>query len=229
MTSQSVDIFSMLNKAQSDYNQQQNSVAAFFRQAGSNNPNNNNNVARSMPMPISSLPPMQNLNSLEQIERQIRTSPPSNRKCGAGICWIFADIFAVTEDSQNNNNGNGLQPSQRGNNLANSPLAQFFNSNNFQNAPRPDVKAPPKENKPMNGQQPKVGAPPGFRTQQKKETKLITPTMLAAPSEKKPPATAEPLTKNQLLQALNYLIENDDDFMLKVHQAYIKSFKGLSS
>lgn len=53
--------------------------------------------------------------------------------------------------------------------------------------------------------------------------------MLAAPSEKKQPVTAEPLNKNQLLQALNYLIENDDEFMVKVHQAYVKSFKGLSS
>lgn len=81
----------------------------------------------------------------------------------------------------------------------------------------------------MNGQPQKVGAPPGFKTQQKKETKLITPTMLAAPSEKKQQVSAEPLTKNQLLQALNYLIENDEEFMLKIHQAYIKSFKGLSS
>lgn len=66
----------MLNKAQTEYNQQQNSVAAFFMQASNNGGVNNNNNApiRSMPMPIKSL------NSLEQIERQIRTSPPSNRK-----------------------------------------------------------------------------------------------------------------------------------------------------
>lgn len=76
MTSQTVDIFSMLNKAQSDYNQQQNSVAAFFQQAshGGAHHNNNGGRVRSVPMPINSL------NSLEQIERQIRTSPPSNRK-----------------------------------------------------------------------------------------------------------------------------------------------------
>jgi hypothetical protein len=84
MTSQSVDIFSMLNKAQTEYNQQQNSVAAFFRQASTNgnqisHNNNNNAPARSMPMPINSMP-MHSLSSLEQIERQIRTSPPSNRK-----------------------------------------------------------------------------------------------------------------------------------------------------
>lgn len=52
--------------------------------------------------------------------------------------------------------------------------------------------------------------------------------MLAAPSEKKQTITAEPLTKNQLLQALNYLIANDEEFILKVHEAYIKSLKGFS-
>ncbi|CAO1411065.1 unnamed protein product [Diamesa tonsa] len=34
----------------------------------------------------------------------------------------------------------------------------------------------------------------------------------------------EPLTQDQLLQALNYLIENEPDFLTKLHEAYIKSF-----
>lgn len=34
----------------------------------------------------------------------------------------------------------------------------------------------------------------------------------------------EPLTQNQLIQALNYLLENDPDFIRKIHEAYIKSF-----
>lgn len=33
----------------------------------------------------------------------------------------------------------------------------------------------------------------------------------------------EPLTKNQLLQAIEYLIKNDSDFMVKIHKAYVKS------
>lgn len=69
--SHGIDIFGMLNKAQNEYNQQQNSVAAFFQQASSNNGGAVNNAQnRSMPVPIKSL------SSLEQIERQIRTSPP---------------------------------------------------------------------------------------------------------------------------------------------------------
>lgn len=74
MTSQAVDIFSMLNRAQNEYNQQQNSVAAFFKQASNGVHHNNKAPVRSVPLAI------QSLNSLEQIERQIRTSPPSNRK-----------------------------------------------------------------------------------------------------------------------------------------------------
>ncbi|KAL0268391.1 UNVERIFIED_CONTAM: hypothetical protein PYX00_010353 [Menopon gallinae] len=33
----------------------------------------------------------------------------------------------------------------------------------------------------------------------------------------------EPLTRNQLLQALNYLLKNDPEFMTKIHEAYVKS------
>jgi len=211
MTSQAVDIFSMLNKAQNEYNQQQNSVAAFFQQASNGGVHNASN--RSVPLPI------QSLSSLEQIERQIRTSPPSH------------------QDSQNNNNV--LQTSQS-HNAGNSPLAQFLNSSNFNNAapraaPAVEVKAPREK---LNGQ--KISAPPGFNTKvqpqknllSSKETKLITPTMFAPSSnnnsEKKVTAP-EPLTKNQLVQALNYLIENDEEFMRKIHEAYIKSFKNMAS
>jgi mRNA-decapping enzyme C-terminus len=142
----------------------------------------------------------------------------------------------------NNGNCNGFQASQPNN--ANTPLAQFFNSNNMHNMSARPVQGPI-ETKPkgqVNGH--KVSAPPGFNGQRpqsqmnllngNKETKLITPTMFAAPNQSnisndRKPLTAEPLTKNQLLQALNYLIENDDEFMKKVHEAYIKSFRTLAS
>jgi mRNA-decapping enzyme C-terminus len=142
----------------------------------------------------------------------------------------------------NTQNGNGLQTAQP--NLANSPLAQFFNSNNLNNAHQArqgyvDVNVEPAARE----YPPKVSAPPGFNTRvqpQKhllngsKETKLITPAMFAASNNNsahndKKPSVAEPLTKNQLLQAMNYLIENDDEFMKKVHEAYIKSFRTMAS
>lgn len=39
----------------------------------------------------------------------------------------------------------------------------------------------------------------------------------------------EPLTKSQLLQAMNYLIKNDPDFIKKLHEAYLKSFTEMVS
>lgn len=36
--------------------------------------------------------------------------------------------------------------------------------------------------------------------------------------------TPEPLTRNQLLQAFNYLLKHDVDFVNKLHEAYVKSF-----
>lgn len=232
MTSQGVDIFSMLNKAQTEYNQQQNSVAAFFRQASHQGVSHNNSFGPVRSMPIE-MP--KSVNSLEQIERQIRPSPPLQCKLHhwlltaqlPGIIFRFLD----RNNSQNNNSSNpNLKPAQP--DLGNSPLAQFFNSNNF--APQAEPMQPKEKPKPMNGH--KISAPPGFNTSQKsaqanKETKLITPAMFAPSNnnnEKKSPM-AEPLTKNQMLQALTYLIANDDEFMMKIHQAYIQSFNSLSS
>ena len=39
----------------------------------------------------------------------------------------------------------------------------------------------------------------------------------------------EPLTQNQLIQALNYLMESDPEFIRKVHEAYVKSFNKMVS
>lgn len=41
------------------------------------------------------------------------------------------------------------------------------------------------------------------------------------------PLRPEPLTKNQLLQAVNYLLKYDPDFIHKLHEAYVKSFAEL--
>jgi hypothetical protein len=38
------------------------------------------------------------------------------------------------------------------------------------------------------------------------------------------PVRPEPLTRNQLLQAFNYLLKNDPEFVNKLHEAYVKSF-----
>jgi mRNA-decapping enzyme 1B len=50
--------------------------------------------------------------------------------------------------------------------------------------------------------------------------------MFAAPSPPDPPLNRplEPLTRNQLLQAFDYLLKSDPDFINKLHEAYVKSF-----
>ncbi|XP_012223387.1 mRNA-decapping enzyme 1A [Linepithema humile] len=54
---------------------------------------------------------------------------------------------------------------------------------------------------------------------------LIPPVMFAAPSPPDPSSrSVEPLTRNQLLQAFNYLLKSDPDFINKLHEAYVKSF-----
>lgn len=54
---------------------------------------------------------------------------------------------------------------------------------------------------------------------------LIPPVMFAAPSPPEPlNRPVEPLTRNQLLQAFNYLLRSDPDFINKLHEAYVKSF-----
>lgn len=52
---------------------------------------------------------------------------------------------------------------------------------------------------------------------------LMPPTMFTASTPDVRP-TPEPLTRNQLLQAFNYLLKNDTDFVNKLHEAYVKSF-----
>lgn len=145
------------------------------------------------------------------------------------------------DDTQNNNNNNNnlsqLIPSHQ-NDLANSPLAQFLNASNVNAARKKEVNH-------QNGNSNAVlvngnkTAPPGFLPHPQNGngngTKLITPAMLATTTsssihnnnnmnggEKK---QSEPLNRYQLVQALKYLIENDDEFTQKVHEAYLKSMK----
>ncbi|XP_044005967.1 serine/threonine-protein kinase DDB_G0283821 [Aphidius gifuensis] len=59
---------------------------------------------------------------------------------------------------------------------------------------------------------------------------LMPPVMFSAssPSENHN-RPLEPLTRNQLLQAFNYLLKSDPDFMKKLHEAYVKSFSEILS
>lgn len=53
---------------------------------------------------------------------------------------------------------------------------------------------------------------------------LMPPTMFTAIPGNDIQPSPEPLTRNQLLQAVNYLLRHDADFVNKLHEAYVKSF-----
>jgi hypothetical protein len=87
----------------------------------------------------------------------------------------------------------------------------------------------------------KLQQPGAFQSLNNKPA-LITPAMLQAQTNKiedktnvtptGPPHSnirPEPLTQNQLMQALNYLMESDPEFIRKVHEAYVKSFNKIVS
>lgn len=83
----------------------------------------------------------------------------------------------------------------------------------------------------------KLQQPTAFQSQVPNKPTLITPAMFQPSTvEEKVQAVPmqsnfrpEPLTQNQLIQALNYMLETDPDFIRKVHEAYIKSFKKIVS
>lgn len=83
----------------------------------------------------------------------------------------------------------------------------------------------------------KLQQPGAFQSHASNKPTLITPAMFqksnsieeklpaVQPVQMQPTFRPEPLTQNQLIQALNYMLETDPDFIRKVHEAYIKSFK----
>lgn len=123
-------------------------------------------------------------------------------------------------------------------------MAQFLNASNVNAGRKKEINH---EN--GNGHHPILvnankTAPPGFLPHPTPNgTKLlITPAMLATTTSSSihnnnnnnnnimngGVKQSEPLNRNQLVQALSYLIENDEDFTQKVHEAYLKSMKSSS-
>lgn len=77
-----------------------------------------------------------------------------------------------------------------------------------------------------------------FQSQVSNKPTLITPAMFqvsqvekknAVPAASQSNIRPEPLTQNQLFQALNYMLESDPEFIRKVHEAYVKSFNKIVS
>lgn len=272
-----VDIFSMLSKAQDDFNSNKGlvankcdstpsrapdmtsqSVMDFFAKAGSG-------AAAQMPA-VSSLPSpgifgprptdarevpqlLQRLmsnpaHSVEHIEKQQRSVTPQEaqssngnmnldsairQNCGFPLKSTPIDkpnqqrISGIKKGQLDSNDTNGIIPMENELNLMHisspkptSPLATYLNqSQDISHT----VSSFNGSNLEEIGIYPAIGS---VSTQQKPA--LMPPTMFTASTGGDVQPSPEPLTRNQLLQAFNYLLKHDADFVNKLHEAYVKSF-----
>lgn len=273
-TEATVDIFTMLSKAQNDYNSKSKStplqtprapdiasqsVMDFFAKAGGTaQPSNTNLFGVSCP-PIADEGPMllqrlmsNPVHSVEHIEKQQRSvtpkgDPPSQKK----------------QDSKRKNKPDTPKTqSQKTVSKPNTNGQTLENELNFMSISTPKPSSPPTIFPKQLRQRPQAVEPPeesisdtrplsaplSAVQETPQKPALMPPTMFTSSAAKtnserpildtvitpiKPSPTVdvrpEPLTRNQLLQALNYLIKNDAEFMTKLHEAYVKSFSELVS
>ncbi|VVD05899.1 unnamed protein product [Leptidea sinapis] len=269
-----VDIFSMLSKAQDDFNTNKvltankndstpsrapdmasQSVMDFFAKAGSG-------AAAQMP-PVSSLPspgifgPHPNDSREAPLLLQRLMSNPAH-----SVEHIEKQQRSVTPQDNHSTNGNiSTDPVIRQNSafqLKSTPVDKqnsqmISNLKNVQQLERLDLNGPnPLENdlNLMNISSPKPTSPLATYLNQiqdghpssfnggiledmgmvlnsypnQPKPALMPPTMFTATAGSDVQSTPEPLTRNQLLQAFNYLLKHDADFVNKLHEAYVKSF-----
>ncbi|XP_047504318.1 mRNA-decapping enzyme 1B [Pieris napi] len=269
-----VDIFTMLSKAQDDFNSNKGvvsnkpdptvprppdmtsqSVMDFFAKAGSGaavqmpsvsslpspgifGPRPND--ARETPMLLQRL--MSNpAHSVEHIEKQQRSVTPQeghtmngNNSIDTMMSQTGFQLKSTPMDKQNQlrtpklkklqhieGDINGPNPLESELNLMNisspkpsSPLATYLNQSEI-------VHVTPYN----SGKLEDLGMTPimnPFPNQPKPA--LMPPTMFTATTSCEVQSSPEHLTRNQLLQAFNYLLKHDSDFVNKLHEAYVKSF-----
>jgi mRNA-decapping enzyme 1B len=163
-------------------------------------------------VPTASNPIVAPVQTLDEIEKQHRVSSISPKAVGT-----YASLSLSTLSQNTHSRLSNFSEQKLLNNLLHSAAAN--------SCAQQQQQPPPKL--------PLAGVIQQQHSMPQKPT-LITPAMFQAPPsiEDKSPGIAassnhhrpEPLTQNQLIQALNYLLENDPDFIQKIHEAYIKSF-----
>nr|XP_021194451.2 mRNA-decapping enzyme 1A isoform X1 [Helicoverpa armigera] len=248
-----VDIFSMLSKAQDDFNSNKGLVASkcdstpsrapdmtsqsvmdFFAKAGSG-------AAAQMPA-VSSLPSpgifgprptdarevpqlLQRLmsnpaHSVEHIEKQQRSVTPQEAQSSNGNmnldsalrqnCGFPLKSTPIDKPSQQRISGMKKGPLDSSDTNGIMPLESELNL--------------------MHISSPKPTSPLATYLNQSQDIShtqkpaLMPPTMFTASTGGDVQPSPEPLTRNQLLQAFNYLLKHDADFVNKLHEAYVKSF-----
>lgn len=288
MAPNNVDIFSMLSKAQEDFNKAQNQVKTGEnrmplqpplppqqqqqqpQQASAIQPDVTsqsvmNFFAAAKPAAASEVPLFQRLFSnpvsVDQIEKQQRATTPLDGKTSPthplGIVQTNNSIGAL-ESNMNlmRLNSPKQQPAQ---DMGTSSLAKFLNSSNLGlplGTPPPSHPEMPeisqkslqqllkKDSSNLPGQsnttKPALMPPTMFLSSSSKTSKepptQSTSNLMRQQSEPcgvhvaaGPLTKPEPLTQTQLLQAMLYLIQNDPEFIKKLHEAYLKSFTDIVS
>lgn len=269
----SVDILSMLTKAQEDFNKTPSknetqpqfsstprapdmasqSVMDFFAKASSKSvqkpavqvDHSANILQRLMSNPA---------HSVEHIEKQQRSITPQEQVPLRPKTFMQADRRSVPITFKQNKNENvvsfyQVESPQQGPAHGVSPLASLFMQ--AQNPPADDVPevsgTSPLAHLLETPQKPALMPPMMFASSSLKEKNDSSQVIFSSALEKSQQQPAvferneapltisekfkniEPLTKNQMLQALNYLLRTDTDFVVKLHEAYVNSFTEMLS
>ncbi|XP_067633427.1 mRNA-decapping enzyme 1 [Eurosta solidaginis] len=201
-----VNIFKMLSKAQQEYNSQQKiasgNVLQFFAAA----------KPRSTEVPFMQriIP---NTLSVEQLEQQQRTKTPRGDAQQSND-----NKFDITTERLSSTN-----PMKTGVNIAflselesRSKLSSVLNQNTVMTENSGTTLANTEERlrQLLVKETPKPSKPA-----------LLLPTMFDKPVDiNRSPPKKEPLNQAQLIQAFSFLIQNDKDFVKKLHEAYIKAY-----
>lgn len=236
-----VDIFSMLSKAQEDFNRTPSktetqpqfsstprapdvtsqSVMDFFAKASSKTtkpPTVNPVESENLLQRLMSNPE----HSVEHIEKQQRSVTPQEQVLLRKKSNSTSDRRSVPINFTNaQKSENGLSfitlgsPPQNNLLTGSSPLSSFF--------------AQPQSAAVLEEREVTVSPLASLLETPQKPT-LLPPIMFTSTSPKDKEEAApnktkevEPLTKNQMIQALTYLLKNDPDFVTKLHEAYVKS------
>ncbi|CAD7013036.1 unnamed protein product [Ceratitis capitata] len=204
---ENVNIFKMLSKAQQEYNTQQKmascNVLQFFAAA----------KPRSTEVPFMQRA-IPNSLSVEQLEKQQRAKTPKS------------DIQS-SENSCKYNVKSETKSSNKGTTAMNMTFLSELES--LSNVPTPLGQS--------TGRLSSSGAPLLLTEEErlrqllvKESSKPIKPALLLPNMFDKPTDVntssprKEPLNQTQLIQAFNFLIQNDKDFVQKLHEAYIQAY-----
>ncbi|XP_050298004.1 uncharacterized protein LOC126737239 isoform X2 [Anthonomus grandis grandis] len=247
-----VDIFSMLSKAQENFNKTPSkpegnqstfmastpripdmasqSVMDFFAKAGTKKPNQKpvasgeNVLHRLMSNPA---------HSVEHIEKQQRSITPQeifNHTIDQGTLGDRRSVPINFSSGAIKKFNEGLEPQLNGLSISNiSPPKQNVASS----PPLTYVSQNQSSSVPTDDTSDLMGTSPFQKfLQNAQKPLLMTPMMFTAPnpikesSEGSPDESGEPvemLTEKQLAQALIYLLKNNSDFIKQIHQAYTNS------